>query len=73
MAGKKGQGQVPKKIIEKLKDLFLDGALVVPHHSHRAGRLDDPAQARNLTAYPEDLELVPLSGSEAVFQFHGEQ
>ncbi len=54
MAGKKGQGQVPKKIIEKLKDLFLDGGMT-PYRASLILKIDNKTASKYFKQFADEL------------------
>jgi len=54
MAGKKGQGQVPKKIIEKLKDLFLEGGMT-PYRASLILKIDNKTASKYFREFADEL------------------
>jgi len=54
MAGKKGQGQVPKKIIEKLKDLFLEGGMT-PYRASLILNIDNKTASKYFREFADEL------------------
>jgi len=54
MAGKKGQGQVPKKIIEKLKDLFLEGGMT-PYRASLILKIDNKTASKYFKQFADEL------------------
>lgn len=63
MAGKKGQGTLPKKIIEKLKDLFLEGGMT-PYRASLILNIDNKTASKYFREFAdEQRELAPLGNN----------
>ena len=54
MAGKKGQGTLPKKILEKLKDLFLEGGMT-PYRASLILKIDNKTASKYFREFADEL------------------
>jgi len=54
MAGKKGQGTLPNKIIEKLKDLFLEGGMT-PYRASLILNIDNKTASKYFREFADEL------------------